>query len=145
MSDVLRDSIVVAADPDAVLDVVADFGAYPEWQDEVRGVEILDTDADGWGTRVRFDVDARVVRTTYVLDYTYGDTEMRWTLVESDMLRRNDGAYLLTDQGDGTTLVTYELAIETTMAVPALFRRQVARRVIDTALKGLKRRIESDA
>ncbi|MDP9405190.1 MAG: SRPBCC family protein [Actinomycetota bacterium] len=145
MTDAVRDRIVVAADPDTIMDVIGDFEAYPEWQPEVRGVEVLETDDDGWGTRVRFTVDAKVALATYVLDYTYRDTEMRWTLVEGDKLRRNDGAYTLHDRGDGTTEVHYELELEPTVSVPGLIRRQVAKRIADTALKGMKRRVESRA
>jgi len=145
VSDTVRDTIVVSADPDAIMDVIADFDAYPEWQDEVREVEILETDDDGWGTRVRFVVSAQGFAATYVLGYRYGDTEMRWSLVEGDKVRRNDGAYVLSDRGDGTTLVTYELAIEPAITLPGLVRRQIARRIADTALTGMKRRVESGA
>ena len=38
--------------------VIADFAAYPEWADQVKSVEVLDTDADGRAERVRFTMDA---------------------------------------------------------------------------------------
>ncbi len=145
MTDAVRDSIVVAADPDTIMDVIADFEAYPQWQPEVRGVEVLDRDDDGWATTVRFTVDAKVALATYVLRYTYTDTEMRWSLVEGDKVRRNEGAYVLIDRGDGTTEVRYEIELEPSIAVPGLIRRQVAKRIADTALKGMKRRVESRA
>lgn len=145
MSEALRQTIVVAADVDTVLEVVADFAAYPQWQDEVTAVDILATDDDGWATRVGFTVDAGIATTSYVLDYRYDVDGMRWTLESGEHLRRNDGAYRLAEQADGTTLVTYELELETTMPVPAVLWRQVARRIADTALRGLKRRVESAA
>lgn len=142
MSDAVRDSIVVNADPDTILDVVADLESYPEWQAEVRKVEVLETDDDGWPTKARLDVDVKVAQASMVLEYTYGDNEMRWRLLEGKGLTRNDGAYILDDRGDGTTEVTYEVEIETNLKVPAMVRRQVAKRVVDTALKQMKRRVE---
>lgn len=145
MSDAVDGSIVVAAGVDAVMDVIADFEAYPQWQDEVREVEVLTTDADGWGTRVRFLVDAKVLRAKFVLDYTYTDTTMTWVLSEGDGVRRNDGAYVCEDQGDGTTKVTYTLEVDPAMPLPGLIKRQAAKRIVDGALKGMKRRVESQA
>jgi ribosome-associated toxin RatA of RatAB toxin-antitoxin module len=143
--DTVRDSIDVEAGPDAVMDVIADFEAYPEWQPDITDVEILETDEDGWGTLVRFIVDARVFRATLVLSYTYTDTEMRWVLVEGEGVKRNDGVYLLEDLGGEATRVTYELTTEPSIPVPALLRRQGARKIVSGALKGMKRRVEDGA
>ena len=145
MVDSLSDSIVVNADPDAIMDVIADFEAYTEWQDEIKEVEVLDTDEDGWATRVRFKVDAMITEANYVLDYTYEDTAMRWTMVEADKLKSQEGSYELTDQGDGTTLVTYNLELEPSIKVPAMIRKQGTKRIASAALKSLKRRVESGA
>lgn len=143
MADVVRDSIRIAADPDSIMDVIADYEAYPDWQDEIKEAEILETDGDGWGTRVRFSVDATIAVVNYVLSYTYTDTSVRWTLVEGDKVKRNDGSYELTDQGDGTTLVEYDLEVEPGIKVPSMLRKQASKRIVRTALEGLKRRVEA--
>ena len=145
MTDVVNDSIVVNADPDSVMDVIADFDAYTDWQDEIKEVEILETDEDGWGTKVRFRVDAKIAQVNYVLSYTYEDAAMRWTMVEGDKVKRNDGSYELTDQGDGTTLVSYNLEVEPGIKIPSMVRKQAEKRIAHGALKALKRRVESSA
>jgi ribosome-associated toxin RatA of RatAB toxin-antitoxin module len=142
MSEAVRESIVVAADPDTIMDVIADFEAYPDWQKEFKEAEILESDADGWGTKVRYKVDAKVISAEYVLAYTYTDNEMRWELVDGDQLRKNEGTYTLEDQGDGTTLVTYELEVETSIPMPGMLRRKAAKRIVDGALKDMKQRVE---
>ena len=134
--------IVVAADPDTVMDVIADLEAYPEWQPDITDVEVLEADEDGWARQARFTATALGFTGTFVLAYAYGDTEMRWRLVDSDVLTCNDGAYLLSDRGDGTTEVTYTLEVDTSLPTPGFVRRQVANRVADAALKGVKRRVE---
>ena len=142
MVDVIQDSIVVRADPDAIMDVIADFDAYTQWQDEIKEVEVLDTDDDGWATRVRFKVDAMITEVNYVLDYTYEDTAMRWTLVEADKIKSQQGSYELTDQGDGSTRVVYNLEVEPGIKVPSIVRKQGTKRIANAALKALKRRVE---
>jgi ribosome-associated toxin RatA of RatAB toxin-antitoxin module len=143
VSDAVRDSVVIKADVDTIMDVIAGFEAYPDWQPEMRQVEILATDDDGWATQVRFHLDAKVVRSVYTLAYTYTDASVAWHLVEGDQVRQIDGSYTLVDRGDGTTEVTYDLEVDIAMALPGLVKRQGAKRIVDGALKGLKKRVES--
>ena len=56
MADATTSSITIGADPEHVMAVIADFAAYPEWADQVKSVEILDTDAAGRPERVRFQI-----------------------------------------------------------------------------------------
>lgn len=143
MADRVQERIVVRSGPDAVLEVLADFERYPEWQPEFREAEILETDQDGWGTRVRFVVDAKVLQARFTLAYTYPDGNLHWTLVEGDQLRRNDGSYDLTDLGDGTTEVVYSLEVEPSVPLPGMLRRQAAKRIASGALQGLQRRLDA--
>lgn len=143
MADAVADSIVVDAPPETVWDVIADFDRYPEWNDEISAVEILETDEDGWGTKVRYSIDAGVIGATVVLAYTYTDHAMTWWLVEGDKVRKNDGTYTLEPQDDGTTRVIYELEIEPAIRLPGVMKRQAARRIITRALKSMKESAEA--
>lgn len=142
MSESVSGSLTVEADLHAVMDVIGDLERYPEWQEEVETVEVLETDVDGWPVKARFSVDAKVLRTRYTLAYSYTDTTMNWWLVEGEHVRRIDGRYLLDDNGDGTTGVTYELEVEPAISLPKPLRRLAAQRIVDRALEGLKRRVE---
>lgn len=142
-SDAVRQTVVVAADSVTVMGIVADLDAYPQWQPDITDVEILETDDDGWARRARFEASAMGMTASFELEYAHTDTEVRWRLVNSDLLTRNDGSYMLVDQGDGTTQVTYELDVDTSIAVPGFMRRQIANRVVSSALQGVKRRAEA--
>lgn len=142
MPETVSGSVTLDAHVHAVMDVIGDLEAYPLWQDEVEAVEVLATDEDGWPVEAWFSVDAKVLRTTYTLAYSYTDTTMRWWLVEGEHVRRVDGAYVLHDNGDGTTAVTYELSVEPAISLPASFRRKAAQRIVDRALEGLRHRVE---
>ncbi len=146
MADRTESSIVVDAAPAEVLDVIADFGAYPEWTGAVREAEVVEEDEDGWARTVRFVLDAGALRDTYTLAYTWdlaedGTGTVSWTLVEAGILKAMDGAYELAARGAGTE-VTYQLSVEVKMPMLGMLRRKAEKTIIDTALKELKKRAE---
>ena len=53
-----------------------------------------------------------------------------------------DGAYILNDQGDGTTEVVYQLAVDVKIPMLGMIKRKAEKVIVDTALKGLKTRVE---
>ena len=75
--------------------------------------------------------------------YSYTDTSMSWHLVEGEQVRKVDGSYTLEDQGDGTTKVTYQLEVDPTISVPGILKRKATKKIVDSALKGMKQRVES--
>jgi hypothetical protein len=52
-----------------------------------------------------------------------------------------DGSYLLKSNGAKTT-VTYTLAVDINMPMIGMFKRKAEKTIIDSALKGLKKRVE---
>ena len=145
MSESVTERRVIAAPSTAILDAIIDVDVYPEWQRDVQSVEVLDRDAAGRPVRARFVVDARLFTATYTLDYTYTDDAVRWELVSSDQLRELDGGYTVTDGGDGTSTVTYELQVDPTISVPRFMRRAAAEKIVRSALDNLRQRVESTA
>jgi len=147
VSDQTESSIGIDAPAHVVMDVIADLEAYPEWNEEFSRVDVLSV-GDGPDQR---PLEARVVleaafRDTFLLDYEWdGDSEVRWTLAEeAQLLRRLDGAYLLGDNGDGTTQVTYRLSVELKVPMIGMFKHKAEKIVIERALRGLKKRVESE-
>jgi hypothetical protein len=112
----------------------------------VRETQVLATGADGRAQQVRFVLDASPIRDEYVLAYEWdGDRSVSWTLDRARMLTAMDGAYELTPLGAGSTRVTYRLAVEVSVPIIGMLRRKAEKVIIDTALKGLRRRVESIA
>ena len=146
MADSTQSSIVVAAPPEDVLDVIADFESYPQWTGAVREVEILEADQDGWADQVRYTLDAGAIRDTYTLAYTWdlyedGTGTVSWNLVEGQVLKAMDGSYELVAV-EGGTEVTYTLAVEVKMPMIGMLRRRAEKTIIDTALNELRKRVE---
>jgi ribosome-associated toxin RatA of RatAB toxin-antitoxin module len=143
MTDRTTASIVIAADPARVMSVIADFASYPQWARGVKSATVLSEGDDGRPAEVEFVLDAAPIRDQYTLVYTWdGDAKVSWTLVRAKMLTAMEGAYLLRGRGDETE-VTYQLEVDLSIPMIGMLKRKGERVVIDTALKGLKHRVES--
>jgi hypothetical protein len=144
MADRGSGSITIEAQPGAVMAVIADFAAYPEWTGEVKRTEVLETGPDGRGRRVALSIDAGILRDEYELVYDWdGDRSVSWQLTRGQVQKSQQGSYELTGNADGTTTVRYELAVELTLPMPGILKRKAERRIITTALAELKRRVEA--
>lgn len=143
MADQASASITIDAPKSDVMAVIADFEAYPEWSGQIKAVSIDETGPDGRAKQVTFTLDAGVIKDDYTLDYTWqGDDRVDWTLVKSKALKSQVGAYILSDAGGGTE-VTYNLTVDLNIPMLGMFKRKAEKVIIDTALKGLKKRVES--
>jgi hypothetical protein len=142
MAEQTTSSIVIDAAPAAVMGVIADFETYPSWAQGVKKAEPVD--AGKRPEQVYFELDASPIKDAYTLAYDWdGDDGVSWSLVEGKMLKAMDGAYLLEDRGDGSTEVTYRLAVDISIPMIGMLKRKAEKVIIDTALKGLKKRVES--
>jgi len=143
MAEQTTSSIVIAADPASIMEVIGDFPSYPEWA-RVAEAEVLSEYDGGWAEQVRYVLDVPPIRDEYTLAYDWdGYDAVTWHLVEGRVLTLVDGAYELRDQGDGTTEVTYRLAIDTAIPLIGMIKRKGEKMIIDAALKGLKSRAEA--
>ncbi len=143
MADESTQSITIEAPPGAIMAVIADFDRYPEWAGSVQSAQVVEDGPDGRARRVAFTVDARVFRDEYELEYDWRDDEaVHWHLVAGQMQRAQQGSYTLHRSGAQTT-VTYTLAVDLAMPMLGMLKRKAERVVMDTALRGLKRRVET--
>lgn len=145
MADSSTQSIVIAAPPARVVDVICDFSHYPEWIENFKRVEVVEEYEDGYPAKVEFALDAGVLTDEYALVYEYADdlSRIEWHLVApSKMQKAQYGSYDIADNGDGTTTVTYTLSVELAVGMLGMFRRKAEKMIMDTALRQLKRRVE---
>lgn len=146
MADQTSSSIVIDATPEAVMAVIADFERYPEWAQGVHVAEIRAHHPDGQVKDVYFEIAEGPIKDNYTLRYDWSSSPqaLHWTLAEGKMLKALDGTYLLTANG-ASTEVTYRLAVELGIPMIGMLKRKAEKVIIDIALKGLKKRVESPA
>jgi len=143
MAERAEGTISIDASPAEVLAVITDFEAYPAWANGVKRIEVLERDEQGRGSRVRFEVSAVGISGWYVLSYHYaGDDALSWTFEEGSPIKDLQGEYALAAE-DESTHVTYRAAVEPGIPMIGFMKKQVSKMIIDTALKGLKKRVES--
>ena len=134
--------IVIAAPPADIMNVISDFPSYPRWATGVRQADVV-SESDGLAQEVHFVLDAAPIRDEYNLGYVWnGDEGVSWKIVApGSMLTGMDGSYHLAAV-DGGTRVTYQLEVNVSIPMLGMLKRKAEKVVIDTALKGLKRRVE---
>jgi len=145
MADKTEGSISIDADPATIMGVITDFEAYPQWSSGVKKVEIREVGPDGRALKVYLEVSAAPLplNPKYTLQYEYdGDTSVSWRMIEGSQIKSLEGEYVLEPMGE-TTKVTYRAAADLGVPMLGFMKRQGEKVVIDTALKGLKKRVES--
>lgn len=97
---------------DEVWAVVEDVVSAPDWQDGLKDVEELETDAEGRVTLVESSSDAKVRTIKSIVRFSYdAPTTLRWTQ-EKGELKSVDGSWELEDLGAGRTRATYSLEVD---------------------------------
>lgn len=148
MADHASETTIIDAPPEACFAVIVDFERYPEWASEVKKVDVIRTDDDGRGGLVAFRVAAMGRSTSYSLEYYYGSNPLRtgWRLVDGSLLTRLDGHYVFSALPDdpNRTEVLYVLDVEVADGIfPGFVKKRAESRIIRTALKDLRDRVES--
>ena len=143
MADQASSTITIDAPLERVLAVIADIDSYPEWTGQIKSAQVVSTGADGRPQQARFVMDAGVLKDEYVLEYDWSDTGVDWQLVGKSSVQKSQvGSYALADKG-GRTEVTYRLAVDISMPMLGMFKRKAEKMIMDSALKELKKRVES--
>jgi len=144
---------VIDAPLQACFDVAIEFERYPEWAGDVKEVAVEERDAGGRGILVRFRTAAFGRSTSYTLlyDYSHAPAVLAWVEVTGDLTSKLDGAYVFAETEivgpDGSvalaTEVTYHLEAELKLPIPGFVKRRAEGKIMHTALRELKARVES--
>jgi ribosome-associated toxin RatA of RatAB toxin-antitoxin module len=136
-------SALIQASPEYCFAAITDYETFPSWQDAVESVDVLSRYDDGLGREVGFVVDAKVKKVRYRLEYSYEAPErITWDYLDGDV-REIDGEYRFEDQGDGTTLAVYSVALDAGVWMPGPVRKVLEGQVMKRSVEDLKRRVES--
>lgn len=149
MVDHAVERTTIDAPADRCYEVALEFETYAEWAHDIKEVEVISRDAEGRGTVVRFRAAAMGRSTTYLLGYDHDEAprQLSWRLLDGDITRRLDGSYHFSPvEGDPSkTEVVYELEVELVIPLPSFVKRRAESKIVHTALRELKARVESVA
>lgn len=139
-----RSSITINATPDAVMDAIADFAAYPDWVREVSRAEVHEWDAQGRPSKVGLRIDGGRTSDEQLHSYEWnGQRSVRWSLDKSRVLNSLDGTYVLDPADDQGTIATYRLAVGLKTPLLGVLKQRAEKVIVERALAGLKRQVES--
>jgi ribosome-associated toxin RatA of RatAB toxin-antitoxin module len=145
MADKATERMVMRASPLRLYETVLDFESYPQWAADIKQVTVLERDDQGRGLIVSWRAAAFGRSTSYTLRYDYANApnEVSWVLDHGDITSKLDGAYVFEpSDGDKATEVTYVLEAELKIPLPGFVKRRAESRIISTALKELRARVE---
>jgi uncharacterized membrane protein len=146
MADTSTQSIVIDAPPERIAAVICDFTRYPQWVSAMKSAQVIEEYEDGYASQVRFALDAGVATDEYTLAYEYAEdiSRIEWHLVAPSKIQKSQiGSYDIQANEDGTSTVTYTLSVELGIGMLGMFKRKAEKMIMDSALRDLKRRVES--
>ena len=136
-------TVTVAAPFDEVLATVRDIESEPEWVEEIRAVEVLESDADGLALKAHLTASAPVGTDEYTLAYTHRADGLSWSMLSGKLQTGQDASYALKAVDDAHTEVTFDLKISHNLPLPGFLRRKVIGDLVDHNVNGLKARVEA--
>lgn len=144
MAEQATERMIVSSPPERCFAIVADIERYPLWAADIKEVTVHERDGDGRPTLVSFRAAAFGRSTTYTLAYDYSDAPrvLAWRLTKGDITTRLDGSYVFEAAETGGTEVTYHLEVELRVPIPGFIKMRAQSRIMATALRDLKARVE---
>ena len=70
---------------------------------------------------------------------------LAWQLTRGDITTKLDGSYVFDGAEGGGTDITYHLEVELRVPIPGFIKMRAQSRIMATALRDLKARVESSA
>lgn len=130
--------IDIEASVSEIMEVLADVESLVDWSAAHRAVDIREADDDGWPLVVWEKISQFGVSDEMVVQYEWYDGEVSWSLVESGTQKIQNARYSLTDNGDGTTHVVFDLEVELKIKLPGMVVKKAQKSIADTATTGLR-------
>ena len=136
-------TLEVDADAKSLLDIVADFESYPEWNDEVKAVYILARYNDGRPSQLRIDTEIQGQQGTYIQAVYYpAPTQIQTVMQQGDLFSKQHQLFSVVEMGP-SSLLTVDLDVETSVpGVPALMVKKLVNDALDHLAANLKARAE---
>jgi ribosome-associated toxin RatA of RatAB toxin-antitoxin module len=142
---IVSKTVEVAAPPELIMSIVADFEAYPEWNKEVKGCWVLARYDDGRPSQLRLDVAIQGMAGTYICAVYYPGPEQIYTVLQQgDFFDKQEQTFSVVPVGP-VSLLTVDLDVETKLAIPKTMVKKVINDALEYLADNLKDRAEQKA
>lgn len=124
-----------------VFGVIADFARYPEFLPEIRDVRI--------GLKKKSVLEVTFSAQIFTaIEYTLrisltSPDRIHWMLVRGQVLRKNEGGWILTPGPDDTTRATYRIELGFGPLIPGVVAKTLAESTLPNTLERFKARAEA--
>ena len=139
---IVSKTVEVAASPETVMSIVADFEAYPQWNEEIKGCWVLARYDDGRPSQLRLDVAVQGMDGSYICAVYYpSPAEIYTVLQQGDLFSKQQQNFSVVPLG-ATSLLTVDFDVETKLAIPKAMVKKVVSDALDYLADNLKKRAE---
>jgi hypothetical protein len=136
--------VLIDAEPEAILDALADLEAVPSWSPLHKKIEVLDRHPDGRPYHVKATMRIMGISDTEVLEYNWGRHWMVWDAQDTFQQRGQHVEYNLTPEV-GKTRVRFDIILDLTAPIPEFLIKRAKKLVLDVATEGLRKRVMGSA
>jgi ribosome-associated toxin RatA of RatAB toxin-antitoxin module len=145
VADQATEHMWVSATPEHCFSVASDVERYPEWAADIKEVIVEQRDDQGRPLLTTWRAAAFGRSTAYSLEYDYSDAPrvLSWKLVKGDITTKLDGSWVFEPSATSGTDVTYHLEAELRVPIPGFIKMRATSRVVSTATREFKARVES--
>lgn len=136
-------TLEVDAPAETILAIVADFEAYPQWNEEVRGAWILARYDDGRPSQLRIDTEIQGHAGSYIQAVYYpGPGQIQTVMQQGELFTKQNQLFSVVGMGP-ISLLTVDLDVETSIpGVPAVMVKKIVNDALDHLAGNLKNRAE---
>jgi ribosome-associated toxin RatA of RatAB toxin-antitoxin module len=139
---IVSKTVEVDAVAPSIMAIVADFEAYPQWNEEIKGVWVLHRYDDGRPSQLRLDAKINGFDVSYIQAVYYpGPNQIQTVMQQGDLFSKQEQLFSVVEMGQ-QSLLTVDMDVETTLAVPAMMVKKMANDALDHLAGKLKGRAE---
>lgn len=133
----------VTAPAAAIMAIVADFEAYPQWNEEITGLWILARYEDGRPSQLRMDTKIQGMDSSFIQAVYYpAEFQIQTVMQQGDIFSKQEQLFSVVDMG-ATALLTVDMDVEVSMpGVPSLMVKKIANDALEHLEGNLKKRAE---
>jgi ribosome-associated toxin RatA of RatAB toxin-antitoxin module len=139
---VLSKTVEVGADVASIMAIVADFEAYPQWNEGIKGIWVLARYDDGRPSQLRLDTEVQGMPGTYIQAVYYpGANQIQTVMQQGDLFTKQEQLFSVVEAGD-VCLLTVDIDVEPSIPVPPPMVKMLLNGVLEGLAASLKQRAE---